>query len=269
MSGEVQQRLTYRVLSMSSSDLTTALALLGIEWPVTDADVHRAFRSRAALVHPDVHHHRSEKARREAERASQQLASARDTLIEHLRRDDQASREPPESGPRMRCPRCGMEFFASKSELSTCPRCSQRLRARAATEPRDPYSTYQSRPTEDREIVYGLSTWDRSRRRALGSLLRVLGTDFYFERDDLVAPKAIEQFVDAVIEIFDAVPSAIRRRNAVDDTEIVYALDPSFDDITAAVFMDALDIPYSREPDGLVVDKCYEDVVDRIVALLE
>lgn len=124
-------------------------------------------------------------------------------------------------------------------------------------------------PAEDVEVVYEVSSWAASRRRRLFVLLGESGVEFSVERRNLVVPRAIEQFVDSVVDLFDRVHAVGRPRTGRDGTEIIYGVDASIGVTDAAALLARLEIPHRWELDQLVVDKRFEDVVDHVIRHLE
>jgi hypothetical protein len=270
---------------MTSAEVIAACAVLGLTETATLSEARAAYRSRAALLHPDVHQGRSADAQREANVAMQQLNAAYQVVVRHL--NDGAAEHAPRSGDSgagnagvsWRCPTCTASF-TSTSDIPTCPVCGQRLRRRPASSA-DAGGDSAQRPgsrSEDRAgstsaevgVIYEVAGWSRQQRNALARVLHLFQVPFAWDSDEVVIHKRYEPIADRLIAAFDAREQA-DAGGASQDREVLYSVGDRGLETTVALStaLELLHVPHVWEAGELVVDKRYEDVVDPLVEALD
>ncbi len=246
--------------------------MLGLLEAPTGEEVKAAYRSRAALLHPDVHRQAGDERRTIAATAAmQQLNDAYNFVmkaIEARMADEAHGFDQGRVGYRWRCPGCGTGFVADSGEIVICPSCGKRLRSRrGTTQAREPGRG--SSDAGDREVVYSTHLWTAPARQLLDLVLNLHAIPHDWEGGDLVVQKAHESLTDLHVEQLEALVADLSARGPT-SSEVCYSTAewtrPQFETISEALRI--LGVRYYVEHAEVMVDKADERQVDVLVSVV-
>lgn len=131
---EEDQVQSDRSTMAETSEFHAACAVLGLSTAPSLNEARKAFRVRAALLHPDVHQSAGTHRMNAATAAMQQLSDAYRLVAESLLAGDPNAEDLTQGHNRMtrRCTNCRSEFqYTTNDALVACPHCGQGFRVRS------------------------------------------------------------------------------------------------------------------------------------------